>query len=303
MEAGRSVERAFEAMLQEGPILLSGGFGTELGRRGCDTRLPLWSARALLDDPDAVQALHVDYLRAGARIVTTNTFRADPRTVTQARRGRTHIDLVKTAARLAREAVAEVSPERAVLVAGSVGPVRDCYDPGVVPDDAALRRDHWRRLWAQECAGVDLVFVETMNTVREAVTALETARPWLPAVVAFVCAPGGRLLSGESIAEAVAAVEPHDPLAILVNCCSPPVASEALAELLVATDRPVGVYANGRGRPDDETGWRFEGGTSDHEYVREARRWLDMGARLVGGCCGTSPRTIAKLAGLLHERA
>ena len=303
MEAGRPVERNWEALLAAGPILLSGGFGTELGRRGCDTRLPLWSARALLDDPRAVRDLHADYLRAGARILTTNTFRTDPLTITDARRGQSHLDLTKTAARLAREAVVEVAPGHAVLVAGSIGPVADCYEPGSVPDDPSLRQLHWRRLWAQVCAGVDLVLIETMNTVREAVVALKTAEHWLPAAVSFVCAPGARLLSGESVADAVAAVEPFEPLAVLVNCCAPSVATEALAALLAATDRPVGAYANGRGCPDAEQGWRFEGGTSDRHTVREARRWLDMGARLIGGCCGTSPRTIAKLAGLLRERA
>ena len=302
MEAGRPVGYAFEALLGEGPVLLSGGFGTELGRRGCDPRLPLWSARALLDDPEAVRHLHADYLRAGARVLTTNTFRADPRTVADARRERTHIDVVKTAARLAREAVAEASPGHTVLVAGSVGPIADCYDPGAVPDEAALRQAHGQRVWAQVCAEVDLVFLETLNTIREAVAALDATRPWLPAAVSFVCAPGGRLLSGEPIADAAAAVEPYEPLAILVNCCAPSVATEALASLLAATRRPVGVYANGRGRPDDEHGWRFEGGTPDRAYVREAGRWLDMGARLVGGCCGTSPRTIERLAGLLRER-
>lgn len=290
-------------MRREGPILLSGGFGTELGRRGCDTRLPLWSARALLDAPDAVRELHADYLRAGARILTTNSFRCDARTVAAARRGVSHLELTKTAARLAREAVARVALPRPVLVAGSVGPAGDCYDPTAVPDEATLRQMSWSRIWAQVCAGVDLVLLETMNTVREATQLLETARPWLPAAVSFVCAPGGRLLSGETVAAAVAAVEPHEPLAILVNCCTPAVATEALEALRRATDRPVGVYANGRGRPEPEHGWRFEGGTSDRAYVRETRRWLEMGAQLVGGCCGTSSRTIAKLAGLLRERA
>ena len=286
MRSAATIRRRFQDLLEAGPIRLSGGFGTELQRRGCDTRLPLWSARALLDDPDAVRTLHADYLRAGAQVLTANTFRVGDR----------EMELSEIAVRLAREAIAEVGLESPVLLAGSVGPVADCYRPDLVPSDAVLRAAHETRVAALQAAGADLVLVETMNAIREAVAALtEAKRGGVPAFVSFVCRPGGRLLSGEPVKDAVAAVEALEPLAILVNCCAPEVATQALAELRAATDRPVGVYANGEGRPGGASGWRFAGGTSDAAYVAKARRWLAMGAALVGGCCGTTPRTIAAL--------
>ena len=292
----------FEALLTGGPILLSGGFGTELQRRGVDTRLPLWAAAALLDGPSAVRQLHVEYLQAGASVLTANTFRTDPHAVTASGREVDHVTLTGIAVRLARAAVEAAGPGRSVLVAGSVGPVRDCYRPRDVPSDAVLHDEHGAHVEALAEAGVDLVLVETMNTVREAVTALELARDRLPAMVSFACAEGGRLLSGESIAEAVEAVVPFDPLAILVNCCPPALATEGLEQLLRATDRPTGVYANGAGCPEDRLGWRFQGGTTDAGYVAAAREWLRRGARLVGGCCGTSPETIRALRDLLSAR-
>ncbi len=292
----------FEALLDGGPILLSGGLGTELQHRGVDTRLPLWAAAALLDDPSAVRQLHVDYLEAGASVLTANTFRTDPHTVAASGRGVGHAMLTEIAVQLAREAVEAARPGRPVLVAGSVGPVRECYRPHDVPEVAVLRDEHRARIEALAGSGADLALVETMNTVREAVTALEVATGRLPATVSFACREGGRLLSGESIAEAVRAVEPLGPLAILVNCCTLPVATEALEHLLRATDLPVGAYANGEGHPEDRQGWVFEGGASDSVYVAAAGEWLHRGARLVGGCCGTSPATIRALGELLRTR-
>lgn len=289
-------------MLDEGPILLSGGLGTELGRRGVDTRLPLWAAAALLDDPSAVRRLHVDYLEAGASVLTANTFRTDPHAVGTSGRVVDHARLTGNAVHLAREAVAAVRPGRPVLVAGSVGPVRDCYRPHEVPEAETLEAEHGAHLEALAAAGVDVVLVETMNTVREAATVLELARGRLPALVSFVCRPGGRLLSGESIGEAVRAVEALRPLAVLVNCCTPAVATQALEHLLAVTDLPAGVYANGEGRPDERQGWHFGGGADDDAYENAARGWLRLGVRLVGGCCGTSPETIRRLGALLRTR-
>jgi len=281
-----------QEMLSKGPILLSGGMGTELMRRGCDTRLPLWSARALLDAPDTVRDVHADYLRAGARILTANTFRTDPRTVARAGCPLDHVALTRRALALAHEAAAGHD----VLVAGSVGPLEDCYRPEAVPGDSRLRAEHGARAAALASGGADLALVETMNTIREALVALESVHPHLPACVSFVCRAGGALLSGEDVTRAAKAVEPFAPEAILVNCCAPEVATEALRRLRDATDRPVGVYANGAGRPHGERGWCFEGGCPDDAYVREAERWLEQGAALVGGCCGTTPSTIRRLA-------
>ena len=294
---------AFVVRLDQGPILLSGGFGTELQRRGCDTRLPLWAAAALLDAPDKVRGLHADYLRAGAQILTANTFRTDPRTVALSRRDVDAAELTKTAVRLARRAITEVAPTQEAWVAGSVGPLGDCYRPSRVPDDATLREEHGQRIAALAEAGADFVLVETMNTVRETTTVLGLTRGLLPAAVAFVCGPGGRLLSGETIESAAAAVEPYGPLAILVNCCAPDVATAALAKLRGATERPFGAYANGEGCPDALAGWLFAGGTPDDAYLEEAEKWRDMGATWIGGCCGTSPRTIERLATLLKPGA
>ncbi len=295
------VRAGLEAELARGPMLLSGGFGTELLRRGVATPLPLWSTDALLRAPDVVREIHADYVRAGAQIVTANTFRADRVTLARAGLADRTRELNKLALRLAREGVAQARPSGAVFVAGSVAPVADCYEPGSVPDDRTLVVEHGVRVGHLVSAGAPLALVETMNTIREARAALGACRAGnLPALVSFVCDGEGRLLSGEPIEDAARAIEGLEPIAVLVNCCAPRDATLALERLRSATDLPVGVYANGRGGPDDAEGWRFRGGTSRRAYVREARRWLALGARLIGGCCGTDPRTIQALRKLLR---
>src|SRR5262245_23627856 len=154
------------------PILLDGATGTELNRRGVNTDLPLWSAGALLAAPEVLGQVHADYARAGAEIITANTFRAHRRSL--ARGGQGYADraaeLVRVAVDLAR-ASAQAVPGREVFVAGSQAPLVDCYSPELVPPQPECEREHAEMAQHLAAAGADLILVETMNTIREAVAA------------------------------------------------------------------------------------------------------------------------------------
>ena len=276
--------------------MLSGAFGTELQRRGVSTPLPLWSAQALFDGPETVGHVHADYVAAGADVLTANTFRADRRTLSKAGRRTRARDLVKAAVRLAREAAGEAG----VAVAGSIGPLEDCYRPDLVPKEPVLRAEHGARVADLVAAGADLAMVETMNSVGEAVAALGAcAAGALPAAVSFCVASGTTLLSGEPLADAVAAVRPLRPLAICVNCCPVDVATAAVATLVGLVEGvPVGAYANGLGRPDAEMGWALDpaAGAGPDAYLAAVDRWVAAGARWIGGCCGTTPEYVRRIA-------
>lgn len=280
-----------DELLDGTPRLLGVVTGTELLRRGVDTGLPLWSAGALMSDPLTVAAIHRDHVLAGASIVVANTFRTDRRTLTRAGIADEAAAWTRRAVQLARSGVQARASGGTVLVAGSVSPLEDCYRPDLVPDDATLRREHAFRIRDLLRASADLALVETMNTIREAVAALGACRAGnLPSVVAFTLDEQARLRSGESLAEAVQAVLPLGPQAVLVNCCSVDAASRGLQILAEVCPLPRGAYANGQGCPDDRQGWRFEGsGTSRDVYRDAVRRWIESGATLVGGCCGTAP--------------
>jgi S-methylmethionine-dependent homocysteine/selenocysteine methylase len=285
------------------PVLLDGATGTELERRGCFAGLPLWSAHALLDAPEMVEAIHADYARAGADVLIANTFRTQRRTLSRAATpsalGDRDQSLTGLAVDLARRGARAV--DRATWVAGSAPPLEDCYRPDLVPGQAALVTEHGRHALLLARAGVDFVMVETMNSVREARAAAEAARRVdLEVVVSFVCWDGPRLLSGEPLAEACRSVVDLAPLAVGVNCL-PPSNVDACLAVLADSGLPFGVYPN-LGEPADDRGLRRREDVSPSRYARQALGWVRAGARFVGGCCGTTPAHIRATARALDRR-
>lgn len=292
---------SFRERLRSGPpILLDSAMGTELQRRGADTRLPLWSARALVEAPELVSAIHRDEASAGAEVLTANTFRTHRRTLEKGGLGERAAELTALAVRLAREAAGEVARE--VLVAGSLSPLEDCYRPDLVPEDDALSREHHEQAERLAAAGVDLILLETHNTVRELAAAARAARAsGLPIVASMVTNGSGRLLSGEPIEDAVRAVEPLGPAALSINCVPARRLGFDLSRLAAtAPEFPLGAYGN-LGMPEDESGWTFSGELAPDAYADCARRWIAAGARIVGGCCGTTPAHTTALRKLLDS--
>ena len=276
------------------PILLDGATGTELERRGVRCELPLWSAHALLAAPALVERVHSEYVEAGAEIVTANTFRTQARTLARAGLAARTEELTTRAVALARTAAGERA-----FVAGSMPTLEDCWRPDLTPNDAALDREHRAHAMLLVSAGADLILVETMNTIREAVAAARAAiATSLPVCVSFACDERARLLSGEPLERALAAVLSLGPAVVGVNCLPPAHVPPALA-VLRATRRAFAVYANlgapraGGGRTHDATPAAF---------AAEARRWIDAGARIVGGCCGTTPDHVRAIAAAIDAR-
>ena len=141
--------------------------GTELERRGAPCELPLWSARALMDDPARVSQIHSDYAAAGAELLTANTFRTQRRTLARAGLGNRAAELSREAVRLARKAANDAGPGRTIWIAGSAAPLEDCYRPDLVPGADELEREHAEHAENLAAAGVDAILVETMNSTRD----------------------------------------------------------------------------------------------------------------------------------------
>lgn len=291
----------FRERLASGPpLLLDAAMGTELQRRDANTRLPLWSARPLLEDPEIVETIHGDEVAAGADILTANTFRTHARSLGKAGMGDRATELTALAVRLAFDAAART--RREVYVAGSLSPLEDCYRPDLVPDDASLAREHSAQAQALAAAGVDLILCETHNTVREAVAAIQAAKATgLPAVISLVTDGQGRLLSGEPVAEAAEALSALEPDAFGINCVPAARLAGDLARL-AARGRPLVAYGN-LGVPADDRGWAFTESLAPEEYAEHAAEWLGLGARIVGGCCGTTSEHTRRLRELLSARA
>ncbi len=279
------------------PLILDGAMGTELERRGVCGPAPLWSGKALLDAPAVVEAIHREYVAAGADILVANTFRTNPRTLRRA-------GLLADGSRLNQLAVAlaragchgRVGREGAEpVIAASIGPAEDCYSPDLVPSDAELRDEHMQMASWLAAAGPDLVWIETIGTIREArAAAAACAAIGLPCAVSFVMRETGDLLSGEPLADAVAAVEPYNPLAVSLNCIPPRGLSLLVPRLRALTVRPLAAYGH-INNPTPLRGWSYSQSVTPDDYAAYAREWFVQGVTVAGGCCGTSVEHIAAL--------
>ena len=288
--------------LPDGPILLDGGMGQELINRGASGQGVLWSAKALFDNPAAVQAVHEDYIRAGADVITTNSYACirnnfEPEGLLN-RLG----EMNQLAAMLARKARDSVG--RKVLIAGSMGPQNGSYRPDLV-GSYDLTEDLYREQAGFLAPFVDLFICETMSCIKEAraaaVAAASTGKPvWLSWTIEDSGA--ANLRSGESIIDAWDDIDGLDVSAVLLNCSPPEAISKVLPQLVSLSDIPVGAYANAF-TPIPEK-WDFHGDESippariditPDAYAEHAANWLAAGTRIIGGCCEVGPAHITRL--------
>ena len=283
-------------------LILDGATGTELNRRGVDTGLPLWSANALLTDEGTrvLQQIHMDYLLAGADIITTNTFRTHRRALTPSGNAERALELTRRAVDIAREAVAAVPSAMTRFVAGSISTLEDCYRPDLVPPDDQLRAEHSERVHHLLECGVDVFLIETINSIREASIIAKLATiTGTPVIVSFVCDREGKILSGETLTGAARELLPLGIAAIGVNCGPTPDLAKPLAELQRACPRDFPLIAYGNiGYADEAVGWVNTDAEEPAAYCAHAARWP---AKIVGGCCGTTPAHIAQLKAVLKR--
>jgi len=292
------------------PILLDGGMGRELQFRGVQLSRQIWSASALTESPNMVRTVHEDYIRAGADIITTNTYGLIREDLARAGLEDRYEDLNTTAGRLARQASAIA--DRPVLVAGSLPPLRGSFRPDRVAPASELipcYREQARLL----APFVDFYLCETMSSAAEgsaaAAGALAAGKPvWVSWTLHED--HSGRLRSGETIQEAVRALEGLGVTGCLVNCSAPASITMAIPLLAEsAADRIIGGYANTFFPiPED---WQLDGNQESdgllslrsdldpESYARYAGQWIRDGAGVVGGCCGTRPAHIKKLFDLI----
>jgi S-methylmethionine-dependent homocysteine/selenocysteine methylase len=282
-------------------LVLDGALGTELHRRGVDTGLPLWSARVLLDAPVVLLQIHNDHLDAGADIITANTWRTTARTFRRGGLPDHSEELTHQAISLATQA-RETHPGRMVLIAGSMGPLEDCYRPDLVPADTALRTEHTEHARRLADGGVDILMLETFGTVREARIACEAAlATGKEVIISFLCRGDGRLYDGSSLKDAVAATADLPVAGLSINCAPARSLGRLIAELrghadTLRTGSPPCIAAYGNvGREGAELEHEFVTTVAPDEYGVLATEWIDRGARIIGGCCGTTPAHIAAI--------
>jgi Homocysteine/selenocysteine methylase (S-methylmethionine-dependent) len=291
-------------------LLLDGALATELERRGCDLRDPLWSAKVLLEQPRLIRQVHLDYFAAGAQCAITASYQATP--LGFAARG---LDMARSRQLIARSAQLALQARAAyrathaqagaLLVAGSIGPYGAYLADGAeyrgdyALPRAALREFHRPRVAALVEAGVDLLACETQPSLPEVAALLDVLQEFPQAVAwfSFTLRDAAHLSDGTPLREAVAVLDGHPQVVALgINCVAPALATDALRQLGALTELPLVVYPNAGERYDaDRKCWQADGADAG-TLADQLDAWRAAGARLIGGCCRTTPQDIARLA-------
>ncbi len=281
------------------PLLLDGGLGTELIARGLRVREESpesWT----LSHPDDVRAIHAAYAAAGAEVIQTNTFGATrPRLARFGLADRVS-ELCIEAVRLAQQAAPKCE------IVGSLGPTGETLPLGPNADLGWLRDAYAEAAAALCAAGVVAIHLETQFHPAELRTAIEGVRlgaPQLPVIASMALMPGISGLEtphGVPMAKMVRALEDVTPDAVGVNCA---IEAERMLQAVVALRErfTLPVWAKPQAKMSDKcaTGRSTE---SNETFARHAAALVDAGASAVGGCCGTTPASIAALRAALAEK-
>ncbi len=287
--------------------LIDGGMGQELLRRSGAKPTPLWSAQVMMDYPDIVRDLHVDFINAGARVITLNTYSATPERLSRDADESMFESLQKKAIQIATDAREKAGVE-GVRIAGCLPPLVASYRPEQAPEEHIMRSTY-QRIVEVEQPHVDLFICETMASIREACTALTAAREtslpvWVGLTVADDCS--ATLRNGDELCDAVETIDEIGADAKLLNC-SKPEAINASWQSLCSGTGSVGAYANGFTSIDAlEPGGTVDSLQARHDlgpkhYADFVMQWVEQGADIVGGCCEVGPAHIEVIAERLRN--
>ena len=293
------------------PVLLDGGLGRELRFRGVAVPTTIWSAGVLMTDPAAVHQIHLDYIAAGADIITTNTYGIIRGDLAKEGIEDRFAELNTLACELAKEARDDAS--RQVMIAGSLPPLGGSFRPDLVGSINKIET-----LYAEQAEllapHVDLLLCETMSSAAEgraaAKAACGTGRPvW----VAWTLHEdqSGNLRSGESIKDAAQVLQDLPIHGMLVNCCAPESVTRAMPCLEATGTEWIGGYANTfdpipedwvlDGEKETDGSLTLRSDLNPESYAMHVTEWLETGATVVGGCCGTRPSHITKIRSIIDE--
>jgi len=290
-----------------GTLVIDGGMGTELERRGCDVTDHLWSARVLLNHPEKIGEVHRDYLAAGAECIITASYQvsfdgfrkaglSDDETERALRQSVAVADAARTDF--------ERAHHRRALVAASVGPLGAALaDGSEFHGNYACSYDemvkfHARRMAVLADTAADLLACETIPSQSEAKTILEclSSLPATKAWFSFQCRDERHVAHGELLRDCASMLDASPQVvAIGVNCTAPQYVGSLIGEIRSATKKPIVVYPNA-GRRWDAKARTWMGSASDFDLGNMAEEWKALGSQWIGGCCGTTPEDIRGVA-------
>ena len=301
--------RAIERRLAAGEvILLDGGTGTELERRGASMHDTVWCAAATLSHGDLLRTIHEDYVRAGASVIIANTYASNRLMLEPAGLGGEFEAINRRAVELALQARDRAAGGDAVAVAGSMShmaPMR--HDPTRAPSSARAAEYFSEMAETLAAAGVDFIIMEMMSNPDLARPALAAAlATGLPVWIGYSALRGERgepvpyLRADLGFADLLGAVPPSQAPVAGVMHTHVDLTSPALAVLRGFFDGPTMAY------PDsgffEMPSWQFVDIISPAKLAGAARGWIEEDVQVVGGCCGLGVEHIEALAEMIAAR-
>jgi len=296
-------------MMSHKPVitLLDGGMGQELLKRSSKDITPLWSTQVMIDEPDIVRDVHIDYIFAGARVITLNAYTMTPERL--ARDGQIEdFEKLQVAAINAAISAREAAGIPEVKIAGCLPPLVASYHAEVTPKYEAMLKSY-SKIVAIQAPHVDVFLCETMSSIAEAKAALVAAKEsGLPVWVSLTIEDNdqGLLRSGEALSDAVSMLDEFGADAKLLNC-SKPEAILASWSKMKSDQGLTGAYGNGFTSVDSlKPGGTVKSMQSRTDlgpaaYAEFAMEWVTNGAGLIGGCCEVGPAHIVELSKRLIE--
>ena len=284
------------------PVILDGAVSTELQRMGVPMSADTWSGLAAITHPDVLRELHVRYLRAGAEVITANTYAAAPQHVAAAGFGDRAREINMRSAEIALEA-RERAAEGPAWVAGSLS----LMAPGFRSANRQAPAEHADGLrrqaeWLAE-AGVDLLVLEMLRDIEWSTAAVDAALSvGLPVWSGFSCAvdASGALVTQGRVGDTVpfedALRAVTDRGEALVAVMHSEVADTTLGLRCAARtcEAPLGAWPNnGTFEPPE---WQFDDAMTPEAFAALAAQWVEDGVRVIGGCCGLGPEHIRAVA-------
>ena len=281
-------------------IILDGAMGTELERRGVPMDNAAWSATAIVTHPDVVREAHEDYIRAGADIITTNSFATARHMLEAASLGDRTREINARSVSLALEARERADVDWPVSIAGSISTMIANNDPQKMPPEERAEANYREQAEALAEAGAELLILEMMQDIEHTSMALRAAvATGLPTWVGFSCrsadagAPVMLLNNEDTMERALELVMPLGGSLVAVMHTLTENTAPALEVVEQHWRGSTGAYAHtGRFRMPN---WQFQQVIPPEDYLAEAQRWVAMGTQLIGGCCGIGPEYIALL--------
>ena len=246
--------------------------------------------------------IHKDYIEAGSDILTTNTFRTTPRTFIKAGYSQNESEKIsEQCCNMAIEAAKHAVKKENTLIAGSVAPLEDCYEPLHFPGKEIAKKEFQLIIDRIIRKGVDILLFETMGNYEEIESALQVSnhvdiQRWL----SIVLKNKNSILDGTELQKVVELANKNKIDMVLINCTPVNIILEALDIFLGYRKGKWGVYPNAGENMPTKDG-EFVSKLDDESFCKAIQDYITLGASVVGSCCGSTPNTVRKISNMIKK--